>query len=731
MKLKTIIVCAAFAVSMPVLAWNGNVLVSTPNTSMLLHADEGRDLRFAYYGERIEESEIHQIHDAWDGLNQAAYPVFGDKVHDMTALQVTHSNGDMSLRLTVKDVQQHDVGEAVITEISLVDDLYPFVVSLYYKAYKNLDIIESWTTYEHNEKKDVVLKRFDSFQMPIRQGDVWISHLYGSWAGEASVETEPLTHGVKEISNIDGARNGHLSHPEVMISLDGKPKENSGRVYGAVLCWSGNYKLRFQTEFRNVHKFFIGMNAEASEYHLSRGEVFETPKVALTYSNTGIGGVSRAYHRWAREKGMVHGGKNVRNVLLNSWEGVYFDVYEAKMDEMMRDFAAIGGEMFVMDDGWFGTKYKRNNDHGALGDWIVDTDKLPNGINGLVSSAEKYGLKFGIWIEPEATNVQSVLYEQHPDWALNVKGRDQHYGRGGGQMLLDLCNPKVQDFIYNMVDTLLTNYPGISYIKWDANVELKNYGSSYLPADKQSHIYIEYHRGLENVLKRIRTAHPNVVIQACGGGGGRVSYGVMPYFDEFWVSDNTDALQRIFIQWGTSYFYPSLAMAQHVSASPNHQTGRVLPLKFRFDVAMSGRLGMEMQPGSMTDSERAYAKKCINEYKNIMRPLVQQGNLYRLVSPYDDAGYASLMYTNEDASHAIVFAYKMKHFNNMLIPRLRLVGINPDKTYEFRELSLPEGEKPSFINGKRIKGSILINTGFELALDRDYSSRVYELVAID
>lgn len=731
MKLKTIIVCAAFAVSMPVLAWNGNVLVSTPNTSMLLHADEGSDLRFAYYGERIEESEIHQIHDAWDGLNQAAYPVFGDKVHDMTALQVTHGNGDMSLRLTVKDVQQHDVGDAVITEISLVDDLYPFVVTLHYKAYKDLDIIESWATYEHNEKKDVVLERFDSFQMPIRQGDVWVSHLYGSWAGETSVETEPLTHGVKEISNIDGARNGHLSHPEVMISLDGKPKENSGRVYGAVLCWSGNYKLRFQTEFRNVHKFFIGMNEEASEYHLSRGEVFETPKVALTYSNTGIGGVSRAYHRWAREKGMVHGGKNVRNVLLNSWEGVYFDVYEAKMDEMMRDFAAIGGEMFVMDDGWFGTKYKRNNDHGALGDWIVDTDKLPNGINGLVSSAEKYGLKFGIWIEPEATNVQSVLYEQHPDWALNVKGREQHYGRGGGQMLLDLCNPKVQDFIYNMVDTLLTNYPGISYIKWDANVELKNYGSSYLPADKQSHIYIEYHRGLENVLKRIRTAHPNVVIQACGGGGGRVSYGVMPYFDEFWVSDNTDALQRIFIQWGTSYFYPSLAMAQHVSASPNHQTGRVLPLKFRFDVAMSGRLGMEMQPSSMTDSERAYAKKCINEYKNIMRPLVQQGNLYRLVSPYDDAGYASLMYTNEDASHAIVFAYKMKHFNNMLIPRLRLVGINPDKTYEFRELSLPEGEKPSFINGKRIKGSILINTGFELALDRDYSSRVYELVAID
>ena len=731
MKMRDLFVSAAVAASMPLMAWNGSVLVSTSNTSMLLHADEGSDLRFAYYGERIDESEIHQIHDAWDGLNQAAYPAFGEKVHELTALQVVHADGNMTLELTVQGVQTHDDGEAVETVVTLADGVYPFTVDLHYRAYKDVDVIESWATYKHNEKKDVVLKRFDSFQMPIRQGDVWISHLYGSWAAEASVSTEPLLPGIKEITNIDGSRNGHLSHPDVMISLDGKPQENHGRVYGAVLCWSGNFKLRFQTEYRNVHKFFIGMNDEASEYRLARGEVFETPRVALTYTAKGLGGASRNYHRWARKHGMVYGSDKPHDVLLNSWEGVYFDVYEPKMDEMMRDFAAIGGEMFVMDDGWFGTKYKRNNDKGALGDWIVDTTKLPNGIQGLVNTADKYGLKFGIWIEPEATNVESVLYEKHPDWALNVKGRNQHYGRGGGQMLLDLCNPEVQDFIYNMVDTLLTNYPGIAYIKWDANVELKNYGSSYLPEDKQSHIYIDYHRGLVNVLKRIRAKHPDVVIQACGGGGGRVSYGVMPYFDEFWVSDNTDALQRIYIQWGTSYFYPANAMAQHVSASPNHQTGRVVPLKFRFDVAMSGRLGMEMQPGSMSEKEREYAKKTIAEYKEILRPIVQQGNLYRLVSPYDRKGYASLMYTNDDGSRAIVFAYKMEHFNNMLVPRLRLDGLDASRTYEFRELSVPVGENPSHLNGKRIKGAILMNTGFEIPLDREYSSRVYELVAVD
>ena len=562
---------------------------------------------------------------------------------------------------------------------------------------------------------------------------------------------------------IAGTTYNEMVNPLAALSLPGAQNWSHKFVtnFAAELqIWDGlKYRISYGTDMSfwgnegHTILYYLTTNNKATHTSASqesdRGTVWQIENV-LTYDktfgdhtfnvvlgqsamkNTGWTlGASRNYHRWARKHGMVYGSDKPHDVLLNSWEGVYFDVYEPKMDEMMRDFAAIGGEMFVMDDGWFGTKYKRNNDKGALGDWIVDTTKLPNGIQGLVNTADKYGLKFGIWIEPEATNVESVLYEKHPDWALNVKGRNQHYGRGGGQMLLDLCNPEVQDFIYNMVDTLLTNYPGIAYIKWDANVELKNYGSSYLPADKQSHIYIDYHRGLVNVLKRIRTKHPDVVIQACGGGGGRVSYGVMPYFDEFWVSDNTDALQRIYIQWGTSYFYPANAMAQHVSASPNHQTGRVVPLKFRFDVAMSGRLGMEMQPGSMSEKEREYAKKTIAEYKEILRPIVQQGNLYRLVSPYDRKGYASLMYANDDASRAIVFAYKMEHFNNMLVPRLRLDGLDASRTYEFRELSVPVGENPSHLNGKRIKGAILMNTGFEIPLDREYSSRVYELVAVD
>ena len=243
-----------------------------------------------------------------------------------------------------------------------------------------------------------------------------------------------------------------------------------------------------------------------------------------------------------------------------------------------------------------------------------------------------------------------------------------------------------------------------------------------------SHIYIEYHRGLNKVLERIRAKYPDVLIQACGGGGGRASYGVLPYFDEFWVSDNTDALQRIYMQWGTSYFYPSNAMAQHISASPNHQTGRIIPIKFRCDVAMSGRLGMELQPSKMTKEEYQQTAQAIKDYKSV-RDVIQLGNLYRLVSPYDDKGIASLMYTDDTENKAVFFAYKMEHFNNQVIPRVCLRGLDPSKNYRVRELNVKTGGQPCFLNGKTFSGTLLMNTGIEMPLGSDYASCVLELTA--
>lgn len=724
--LFVILTCIWSVVSM--YAWDRNILVSTKNTSLLFAAQNDGDLRFAYYGDKITPDQINQIHDIWAGLNRPAYPTFGSEYSSATALQVVHSDGNMTLDLIVKDVTTKNVENGEQTVVTLRDKHYPFEVKMNYKAYNNSDIIEMWAEISHTEKKAVVLKRFDSGCMPIRRGDVWISHLHGSWIAESDVTSEPLKPGMKTIKNMDGARNGQGDHAEIMFSLDGRPQENTGRMIGAALCWSGNYKLRIDTDNNYSHNFLAGINDEASEYKLEPKEVFVTPKLAFTYSEEGLSGVSRNFHRWARN-GQIHGGNKLRDILLNSWEGVYFDIDEQKMDQMMGDFAAMGGELFVMDDGWFGDKYPRNNDHSSLGDWVVNRRKLPNGVDGLIATAKKHGIKFGIWIEPESANTVSELYEKHPDWVLEVPNRDPRYGRGGTQMLLDLSNPEVQDFVFQVVDDLMTNYPDIAYIKWDANASLVNYGSPYLPKDKQSHIYIDFHRGLQKVVERIRAKYPDLVMQACGGGGGRVDYGVMPGFDEFWVSDNTDALQRIFMQWGTSYFYPSMAMAQHVSASPNHQTGRVIPLKFRFDVAMSGRLGMEIQPNTMSDGEKEFSKHAIATYKEI-RPVVQFGDLYRLISPFDKLGVASLMYCTPEKDRAVFFAYKIEHYMNQVLPRFRMAGLDANKNYRIRELNLPQGENPCYLHDKVVAGSILMSTGMEVPLGSEYASRVFELIEV-
>lgn len=713
-------------------AWNGKVLISTPRSSILLNTwGEGQQLQFAYFGDRINENQIDQVFDSWNGLSRPAYPVFGTSSYESSALQVVHADGNLTLDLIVDKVETLDEKSAKLTVIHLKDRVYPFYVTLNFRAFNNLDIIETWTEYSHNEKKAVVLKRFDSGHFMIRRGDVWISSLSGHWGTETRITTEPLTSGMKVIKNMDGVRNGLGEHSEVMFSLDGKPQENSGRVIGAVLCWGGRTKIRIDSDDTygsHVHHVFAGMNEEASEYKLEPHEVFTTPKLALTYSCEGLGEASRNLHRWAR-MGMVYSCDKPRDILLNSWEGVYLNIKEQEMDQMMKDFAAMGGELFVMDDGWFGNKYRRIQDNSSLGDWVVDTQKLPHGIKGLTDTAKKYGIKFGIWIEPEFTNTKSELVEKHPDWVLRSMNRELMCGRGGTQVVLDLCNPKVQDFVFSVVDGLLSKNPEIAYIKWDANGEIMNYGSSYLPKDKQSHIYIDYHRGLINVLERIRAKYPDVVMQACGSGGGRASYGVMPYFNEFWVSDNTDALQRLFIQWGTSYFYPSIAMAQHVSASSNHQTGRLVPLKFRFDVAMTGRLGMEIQPKNMNADEKEFSKKAIDTYKGI-RTVIQYGDQYRLISPYEKKAVASMMYVTENKDRAVFFAFKMEHYVNPRLHHVRLDGLDKNKKYQIRELNLAADDKPCYLHNRIFSGDLLMNAGFALDLNKEYDSWVLELTEV-
>lgn len=705
-------------------------LISTPRTSLLITANEGEKSKMQYYGVSITPGQIQNIYDAGLAFEADSYPAFGLQTVGEKAVAITHADGNMSLDLGVDNVKQYGIDDGEILEVLLKDKIYPVWVKQCYKAYKGTDIITTWVEIGNAGKKPVTLFQFASAYLPMFRGDNWLTHFHGAWGAEHTMDEEKLTNGQKVIANKDGLANTETDNPSFMLSLDGKPQEETGKVFGGVLAWSGNYKLKL--DVRNTALNIIaGMNEESSQYILEPKETFVTPEFAMTYSNNGKGGVSRAFHHWARQYKMNQ-GERLHDILLNSWEGVYFKVNQKGMDEMMEAFSAMGGELFVMDDGWFGNKYPRNGGNSSLGDWEVCKEKLPEGIEGLLASARKHHIKFGIWIEPEMSNTKSELFEKHPDWILKIDNRPLSTGRGKTQVVLDLTNPKVQDFVFGVVNNLMTNYPEISYMKWDDNCSLLDYGSSYLPKNKQSHLYIEYNRGLQKVLQRIRAKYPELVMQLCAGGGARVNYGLLPYFDEFWTSDDTDALQRIYMQWGVSGFFPAIAMASHVSADKNHQTGRRIPLKFRFDVAMSGRLGMEIQPKDMNDVDKAFAKRAIAAYKDI-RPVVQFGDLYRLVSPYDNKEVSSLMYVTSEKNKAVFYAYKISHFINMVIPKVCMNGLDPSKNYRLVDLTPVDSSKPCDLNGKIISGKILMEEGIALKslLKSEYSSLALQLQAVD
>ncbi|MBR5704246.1 MAG: alpha-galactosidase [Bacteroidales bacterium] len=691
------------------------IALNTANTTLALTAAPGEEARIVYYGTKLSDAAQGAL-DTYSA--EKAYPCYGVIGAEEAAYAAIHPDGNRTVQLWVEETSLQTWEGGQILCINCKDNYYPLRVKIYYKTFRDQDMVETWTESINEGKKPVTLTRFDSGHLPIRYDDVWISTLYGHWANEARVNCEPLTRGWKVIKNIDGARNSQTSHAEVMISLDGKPREDVGRVIGAALCWGGNYELRFQTNNSDFHHFFAGILPEHDNVVLAKGKSFTTPHLALTFSNAGLSGASRNFHRWGRKYMLRHGDVE-RRILLNSWEGVYFKINEAGMFQMMDDIAGMGGELFVMDDGWFGDKYPRNNDHTSLGDWVVDTRKLPGGVGSLVKAATEKGIKFGIWVEPEMTNTVSELYEAHPDWIVRSEHREIVQGRGGTQVVLNLAKKEVQDFAFSVIDNLMKENPDIAYIKWDANANLAMDCSN-----------IAYWEGFAALCDRVREAYPDITIQDCASGGGRANWGVLPWFDEFWVSDNTDALQRIYIQWGTSYFFPAIAMAAHISATPNHTVRRTTSLKYRIDVAMSGRLGMEIQPKDMTEEEKDICRKAIADYKRI-RPIVQFGDIHRLVSPYDEKGYASMMYTSEKQDKAVVYWWRTRTFYDDHFPRLRLSGLDPDRKYKVTELNRLD-LKPLTYEGKSFSGRFLMESGLEIpatnnvkaSLRSDWSSRV-------
>ena len=713
------------------------ISVETQHTGMYLTVGKDSTLYMNYLGKRLATPQniLLDYDNNTPNVRETeteAYPAFGNGNTGETALRVRHFDGNRTTVLRYTGHETLSEGDVVRTVITLRDAHYPLTVRLTYRAYIASDVISASASICNEEAGDVWLEGFASATLGFPSDDYFLSHFYGAWAMEQQMVTELLRQGIKVIDSKRGVRTCQSESPSFILSRNGGPEECSGEVVLGSLAWSGNYKLSFQVDNLGRLTLVAGMNDYESAYRLRPGETLETPELIFSYSASGVGPASRNFHAWARGGG-IRGGNAIQPIVLNSWEGAYFSFDEKVIRSMMDDAALMGVEMFVLDDGWFGNQYPRDNDRQGLGDWQVNRRKLPGGLESLIEYAHARGLRFGLWVEPEMVNPRSELARKHPEWIVMSDHREPLLWRN--QLILDLSNPEVQEFVYHVVADLLQTYPGIEYIKWDANRHVENFGSSYLSAEDQSRLWIDYVKGLYNVYDRLSANFPDVLMNACSSGGGRADLGAMRYHHEFWPSDNTDALSRVKINWGYSYFFPSRSIASHVSQSPNHQTRHITPIKFRFDVSMAQRLGLELQPALLTDEELEWTRRGVETYKQI-RDVVQLGDLYRLISPYDE-DRAALMYVDDKRSRAVMFAYVTAFHNRENFPIIRLSGLDPDKKYQVRELmpvQVPgkENGKPVMrerkafaADGEVFSGDFLMKYGMRVKIRFMYDSAVF------
>ena len=683
---------------------------------------------------RFETAGISLVYEvSKDGvlmLNGAeAFPAAGGAYYGEPAVSLVHSDGSIVTELVYDGSETLTASDGVPeTVLRLKDRTMPFFVELHIVVYKEQDVIAQWAAVRNCESGPVTLYNCGASFLPLSQGSYWLTKIVGSGLAEASeFKQEHIGRGATVVECRRGTRTTRFENPSFILSAGAPAQENSGFCIGGALAWSGNFRLAFESDASDRLTILSGESPYLWARTLDPGEEYTSPRMLWTFSTNGRGQVSRNFHDWGRtyglDRGFVPGP-----IVLNSWEGAYFDFDEKTLLGMMDAAAELGVEMFVLDDGWFGNKYPRNNDDQGLGDWQINKKKLPHGIKYLADYAASKGIGFGIWVEPEMVNPRSKLFEKHPEWVVKSPGRAVPESRH--QWVLDLCNPAVQDFVFNTVDNLLKDNPGIKYVKWDANRFVANPGSSYLAPDRQTHFWHDYVAGLYSVYERLRKAWPQIIFQDCSSGGGRVDYGALKWHNEFWGSDNTDPLKRIRIQWGEGLIYPPKAIASHVSASPNHQTGRIYPLKFRFDVAMSARLGMELQPASLNPEERAFAKMAISNYKEHIRPLVAGGDLYRLISPDDDPGnVAAEMFVAKDKSKAVLFVWYLDYVRQNLQPHIRLSGLDQNASYKLTELNVEKSRIVS--NGQPITATLLQEEGLVLNLTKPYQSAVVVLEKVN
>jgi alpha-galactosidase len=646
------------------------------------------------------------------------YPASGDGFILEPALQVTHSDGNTSTDLRFVSVTTNALDPNIqVTRIDLKDGFYPFSVSLWFKAYQTEDVIEEWSEISHDENRPVTLYRFASSGLlaPAR-GHYWLTHFHGDWAQEAQWVEEALTSGIKVLDSKIGVRADQFRTPSFLLALDEPAREESGSIIGGSLEWSGSFQFAFEVDMKNRLRALSGINPFNSQYHLAPEQKFSTPPMLWTWSDHGKGQISRNFHKWARSYGLRDGTKP-RPVLLNNWEATGFNFDETKIVSLFDGARAVGAETFLLDDGWFGNRHPRNDDKAGLGDWQVNTNKLPHGLSYLADEARKRGVAFGIWIEPEMVNPMSDLFEQHPEWAIGQRHREPILGRN--QRVLDLSRPEVREFTWKVIQDTLQPNPGITYVKWDCNCYVTQPGSSWLPPADQTHLLIDYQRSLYEVMGRFATNYPGVMRMLCSGGAGRLDYGALKYFHSFWPSDNTDPARRVFIQWGFSHFFPPNSMAAHVTRMGNR------PIKFTLDVAMSGALGLDLDVAKLSAVERKQVAAGVALYKTNFRDLISRGDLYRLASPYSGPR-AALELVSPDKAHAVVFVYQLRKGT---VEPLSIEGLDGQKHYRLKEVNLAPGTVSGMPEHDKVLDAATLASGLSIPLSEEYSSAVFELTA--
>lgn len=625
------------------------------------------------------------------------YPAYGNTDFRTPAYQIQLDNGSTITDLRYREhrivagkpklpglpaTYVENDEEADTLEIELYDELLGLTVTLSYTVFNELDAITRSVRLENRGNRELKLLRAASISVDFADDGYDMVHLAGGWANERNVLRRPLTMGLQAVDSKRGS-SSHQHNPFMALVRKGAD-EDQGEVYGFSLVYSGNFLANVEVDQYRTTRVTMGLNPFDFSWLLQPGESFQTPEAVTVYSNEGLGGMSRTYHRLYRTR-LARGEfrDKERPVLINNWEATYFDFNADKIESIARKGKELGIELFVLDDGWFG---KRDDDNSSLGDWFVHREKLPGGLRDLAERVTGMDMRFGLWVEPEMISVDSDLYRKHPDWCLHVPDRRRSAGRN--QLILDYSRDDVCDAIIGMLSEVLSSAP-VTYVKWDMNRNMTEIGSALLPPERQRETAHRYMLGLYRVMETLVTAFPHILFESCSGGGGRFDPGILHYMPQTWTSDNTDAVSRLKIQYGTSIVYPASAIGAHVSAVPNHQVHRTTPLEMRGHVAFAGNFGYELDLTAFTEEEDAIVRAQVEYYKEV-RPLVQFGDFYRLLSPFE-GNETAWMFVSEDRSEAFAAYYKVLAEPNAGYRSIRLKGLDPDADYQIDGLDSPVG----------------------------------------